>query len=144
MMSNGSFTLEEAQTLLPVLNPFYARHETAKSWSKRGREFQELSHRVFMAGGMYFNIVDLARRKASARRRSSGEGRPWQKSTPAACQVKDLEMGCWTSPARVDGVRCCFAGAGRASNHSLAYHHEGSRPQAIDERIVKAKGRISF
>ena len=60
-----TFTLEEAQTLLPVLGALLERgREAALRASGLERELQELSQRIFLSGGLHVDVAAAARRRA--------------------------------------------------------------------------------
>ena len=59
------FTLSEAQTLLPVVEALLRRAQAAATrageWEQ---EMQQLSHRIFLSGGMHVDVGVAARRRA--------------------------------------------------------------------------------
>jgi len=64
-MSDRTFTLDEAQLLLPVLESLLRTAIAAKKVIEEAdAEHQALQHRVFLNGGMFLDVVPLARRKA--------------------------------------------------------------------------------
>ena len=64
-MSSRTFTLAEAQDLLPVLESLLRTSiEGKKLMESVDAEFQAIAHKVFMNGGMSLNVVHLSRRKA--------------------------------------------------------------------------------
>ena len=64
-MSSRTFTLDEAQDLLPVLESLLRKALDGKKLIESvDAELQALAHRVFLNGGMSINVVHLARRKA--------------------------------------------------------------------------------
>ena len=64
-MADRSFTFDEAQTLLPVLESLLRTAiEGKKLIEIVDAELQELAHRVFLSGGLLVNIIQVARRKA--------------------------------------------------------------------------------
>ena len=64
-MADRSFTLEEAQSLLPVLESLLRTAIDGKKLIETvDTELQELAHRVFLSGGLLVNIIQVARRKA--------------------------------------------------------------------------------
>ena len=83
-MSSRTFTLDEAQMLLPVLESLLKQAiQSKKLIEEVDAEVQEITHRIFMNGGMLVNVIHLAQRKAArekAIRRqshsSSGSMRP--------------------------------------------------------------------
>ena len=60
-----TFTLSEAQTLLPVLEALLRKAQAAGARSgELEREMQQLSQRIFLAGGMHVNVAQAAKRRA--------------------------------------------------------------------------------
>ena len=69
------FTLEEAQTLLPVLGALLERaREAAMRAGNLENEMQELSQRIFLSGGLHVDVAAAARRRAE-REKALGETR---------------------------------------------------------------------
>jgi hypothetical protein len=64
-MSDRTFTLDEAHSLLPVLESLLrtAIHGKKVMEDVEG-EMQELNHRIFLNGGTHVDVVSVARRKA--------------------------------------------------------------------------------
>ncbi len=68
-MSDRTFTLDEAQMLLPILESLLKQAIHGKKLIEDvDRELQETAHRVFLNGGTLLNVVHLARRKAERER----------------------------------------------------------------------------
>ena len=64
-MSDRTFTLDEAQSLLPVLESLLRTAIDAKKLMDGvDTELQALNHRIFLNGGMFLDVVAWARRKA--------------------------------------------------------------------------------
>ncbi|HKW65857.1 MAG TPA: DUF2203 family protein, partial [Terriglobales bacterium] len=64
-MSERTFTLDEAQELLPVLEGLLRQAIGGKKQIEEvDQELKEVAHRVFLTGGMLLPLVRLARRKA--------------------------------------------------------------------------------
>src|SRR5437588_618043 len=64
-MSERTFSLDEAQTLLPILESLLRTAIDGKKLIEAvDAELQELAHRVFLSGGLLVNVVHMARRKA--------------------------------------------------------------------------------
>ena len=60
-----TFTLGEAQTLLPVLEALLQRTRgAALKAAEIELEMQRLSHRIFLSGGMHVDVGVVARRRA--------------------------------------------------------------------------------
>ena len=64
-MADRTFTLDEAQMLLPILESLLKQAINGKKLIEDvDNELQETAHRVFLNGGTNLNVVHLARRKA--------------------------------------------------------------------------------
>ena len=98
-MSDRTFTLDEAQTLLPILESLL-RHDIAgkKLIEEVDTELQDMAHRVFLNGGTLLNVVHLARRKPSVRRQSGGSRTRWPRLTQPASRSKTSTSDCSISP----------------------------------------------
>ena len=63
-MSSRTFTLDEAQKLLPVLESLLKQAIHSKTLIEEvDAEMQETAHRIFMNGGTLVNVIHLAKRK---------------------------------------------------------------------------------
>ena len=59
------FTLNEAQTVLPVVEALLRRAQAAATLTgELEQEMQHLSHRIFRSGGMHVNVTVVVRRRA--------------------------------------------------------------------------------
>jgi hypothetical protein len=141
-MSERTFTLEEALSLLSVLESLLRTSIDGKKLIESvDAELQETAHRVFLNGGMFLNIVHLARRKAE-REKSIPRVRDAMAEIDAiGVQVKDLDIGLLDFPCEVDGkiVLLCWklGEEGITHWHGTDEGFAGRKP--IDERISKAK-----
>jgi hypothetical protein len=141
-MSERTFTLEEAQSLLSVLESLLRTSIDGKKLIESvDAELQETAHRVFLNGGMFLNIVHLARRKAE-RETSIHRVRDAMAEIDAiGVQVKDLDIGLLDFPCEVDGkiVLLCWklGEEGITHWHGTDEGFAGRKP--IDERISRAK-----
>lgn len=141
-MSERSFTLQEAETLLPILESLLrAAIDGKKLIELVDGEFQEVAHRVFLNGGTYLNIVHLARRKAEREKAIHRVKDSLAEIDATGVQVKDLDMGLLDFPCVVDGrtVLLCWklGEQGITHWHGVEEGFAGRKP--IDERIAKAK-----
>jgi hypothetical protein len=141
-MSDRSFTLQEAETLLPILESLLrAAIDGKKLIELVDGEFQEVAHRVFLNGGTYLNIVQLARRKAEREKAIHRVKDSLAEIDATGVQVKDLDMGLLDFPCVVDGrtVLLCWklGESGITHWHGVEEGFAGRKP--IDERIAKAK-----
>jgi hypothetical protein len=141
-MSTRSFTLEEAESLLPVLESLLrAAIDGKKLIEAVDGEFQEVAHRVFLNGGTYLNIVQLARRKAEREKSVQRVKDALAEIDATGVQVKDLDTGLLDFPCSVDGhtVLLCWklGEKGITHWHGASEGFAGRKP--IDERIARAK-----
>jgi len=141
-MSDRSFTLDEAQTLLPVLESLLRTAIDGKKLIEAvDAELQELAHRVFLRGGILVNIVQTARRKAEREKTIQRVKDALAEIDATGVQVKDLDIGLLDFPCEVDGgtVLLCWklGEKGITHWHGVSEGFAGRKP--IDERIAKAK-----
>ncbi len=141
-MSDRTFTLQEAQTLLPVLESLLrASIDSKKLVEAVDAELQDTAQKVFLAGGMNLNIMHLARRKAEREKASQRIKDAIAEIDAMGVQVKDLDIGLLDFPCEVDGsiVLLCWklGEKGIGHWHGVSEGFAGRKP--IDERIAKAK-----
>ena len=141
-MSSRTFTLEEAQILLPVLESLLRTSIDGKKLIESvDEEFQELAHRVFLNGGMSLKIVHLARRKAEREKAIQRVKDALAEIDSIGVQVKDLDIGLLDFPCEVEGqtiLLCWKLGElGITHWHGTDEGFAGRKP--IDEKIAKAR-----
>ena len=104
-MSERTFTLAEAQQLLPVLEQLLRDAMTSKQEMEEiDGEFQSLNARVFALGGMLPNVPHWARRRAERHKAEQRIKDSLAEITAAGVQVKDLDIGLLDFPCIVDGT----------------------------------------
>jgi len=141
-MADRTFTLEEAQSLVPVLESLLRTAiDGRKLIEAVDNELQELAHRVFLRGGLSVNIVHMARRKAEREKAIQRVKDALAEIDAAGVQVKDLDIGLLDFPCKVEGqtVLLCWKLGEKTITH---WHGEsegfaGRKP--IDSRISKAR-----
>jgi hypothetical protein len=141
-MSERTFSLDEAQTLLPVLESLLRTAIDGKKLIESvDAELQELAHRVFLSGGLLVNVVHMARRKAEREKTIQRVKDAIAEIDATGVQVKDLDIGLLDFPCRVEGeviLLCWKLGEqGITHWHGVSEGFAGRKP--IDERIAKAK-----
>ena len=141
-MANRTFTLNEAQKLLPVLESLLrAAIEGKKLIESVDSELQEVVHRVFLNGGTFLNIIHLARRKAEREKAVQRVKDSMAEIDAIGVQVKDLDIGLLDFPCNVDGrtvLLCWKLGEKEITHwHGTSEGFAGRKP--IDERIAKGK-----
>src|SRR5512141_1244251 len=141
-MSSRTFTLDEAQDLLPVLESLLRRAIDGKNLIESvDAEFQALQHQIHLRGGMSLNVVDWASRKAQRDKTLQRVKDAMAEIDAIGVQVKDLDIGLLDFPCEVDGqiVLLCWKLGEKAITHwhGVSEGFAGRKP--VDERITKAK-----
>src|ERR1700693_1386743 len=141
-MSERTFSLEEAQSLLPVLESLLRTAIVGKKIIEEVEaEFQALAHRVFLNGGMFLDVVPLARRKAERVKAEQRAKDALAEIDSIGVQVKDIDIGLLDFPCDVEGqiILLCWKMGEKSITHwhSTREGFAGRRP--IDERIARAK-----
>jgi hypothetical protein len=141
-MADRSFTLDEAQSLLPVLKSLLRTAiEGKKLIEIVDAELQELAHRVFLSGGLLVNIIQVARRKAEREKTIQRVKDTLAEIDATGVQVKDLDIGLLDFPCQVEGrtVLLCW----KLGEQGITHWHDTSEGFAgrkpIDDKIAKAK-----
>jgi len=141
-MAERTFSLDEAQTLLPILESLLRTAIDGKKLIEAvDAEFQELAHRVFLSGGLLVNVVHMARRKAEREKTIQRVKDAIAEIDATGVQVKDLDIGLLDFPCRVEGeviLLCWKLGEqGITHWHGVSEGFAGRKP--IDERIARAR-----
>jgi hypothetical protein len=141
-MSDRTFTLDEAQTLLPVLESLLRTAISGKNLIEEVEaEMQALNQRIFLNGGTRVDVVAVARRKAERAKAEQRAKDALAEIDSIGVQVKDLDIGLLDFPCEVEGrvVLLCW----KMGEHSITHWHgaeegfAGRKP--IDERIARSK-----
>ncbi len=137
-----TFTLGEAQTLLPVLEALLRKAQAAGARAgELESEMQQLTQRIFLSGGMHVNVTQAAKRRA-AREKALEEARDTlTEIDEIGVQVKDLEKGLLDFPCILDGqtVLLCW----KLGEKEIGYWHTtedgfaGRKP--LDARFGKTE-----
>jgi len=141
-MADRSFTLEEAQALLPILESLLRTAIDGKKLIESvDTELQELAHRVFLSGGMLVNVVQMARRKAEREKTIQKVKDALAEIDASGVQVKDLDMGLLDFPCQVEGhtLLLCWKLGEKGITHWHGTSEGFAGRKLIDERIAKAK-----
>jgi hypothetical protein len=141
-MSDRTFTLDEALTLLPILESLLrAAIGGKKVMEDVEAEMQALSHRIFLNGGTHVDVVAVARRKAERVKAEQRAKDAIAEIDSIGVQVKDLDIGLLDFPCQVEGriVLLCW----KMGEHTITHWHgtdegfAGRKP--IDEKIARPK-----
>ena len=141
-MSDRTFTLDEAQSLLPVLESLLRTAINAKKLiDEADAQQQALQHRVFLNGGMFLDVVPLARRKAERTKAEQRAKDAIAEIDSIGVQVKDLDMGLLDFPCQVDGktILLCWKLGEKGITHWHGTNEGFAGRKPIDQRIAKAK-----
>ena len=139
-MAQRTFTLDEAHLLLPVLQSLLKQAiESKQLVEKIDKEFQDLNHKIFLAGGTLLNIAKVASRKAEREQAVQKIKDALSEIDATGVQVKDLDIGLLDFPCLVDDgmiFLCWKLGEEKITHwHSLEEGFKGRKP--IDEQILK-------
>ena len=141
-MADRTFTLSEAQTLVPVLESLLrSAMEGKKTMQEVEAELQEVGQRIFVNGGMLVDVIALGKRKAQRDKAVHAVKDALGEIDSAGVQVKDLDMGLLDFPCVVEGrvILLCW----RLGEPGIGFWHDteegfaGRKP--IDEKIINAK-----
>lgn len=132
------FTLEEAQSLLPVLEALLKRAiEAKKAVEGIQEEMQALSRRIFLNGGMLLDVEQVRRRRAGLDAHLQQAKDSLAEIEAIGVQVKDLDTGLLDFPCLLDGevvLLCWKMGEERIAYwHTLEAGFRGRQP--LDERF---------
>lgn len=143
-MADRTFTLDEAQALLPVLESLLRTAIDGKNAAERiEQEFKAVSSRVFLNGGTLLDVAQLAGRKREKERLTRKIKDALAEIEAAGVLVKDLEIGLLDFPCQVEGntILLCW----KLGEKTIAHWHgtdEGYRyRKPIDEKIANAGKR---
>jgi len=140
-MPDRTFTLDEAQTLVPVLESLLKTAIEGKKYADRiEQEFKATASRVFLNGGTLLDVAQLAARKRERERQMQKAKDALAEIESTGVLVKDLEIGLLDFPCEVDGhvILLCW----KLGEKSIGHWHgadEGYRfRKPIDEKIANA------
>ena len=141
-MSSRTFTLDEAQMLLPILESLLKEAINGKKLIEEvDVETQEMAQRIFLNGGTLVNVVHVATRTAERERALQRIKDAIAEIDATGVQVKDLDIGLLDFPCEVEGrtvLLCWKLGEKEIAHwHGVTEGFAGRKP--IDERIARAK-----
>ncbi len=137
-----TFTLQEAQVLLPLLETLLKKAIDGKKLVEQvDEEFQQVSNRIFLSGGCEVDVAGLARRKAEKDQALQRIKDTLAEIDATGVQVKDLDIGLLDFPCVVEDrvILLCWKLGEKSIEHwhGLEEGFRGRKP--IDERIIKGK-----
>ena len=133
-----TFTLDEAQALLPVLESLLKRAIEGKRAAENSEtDLSELARRIYVSGGMKVDTAKVAKMRAEMEDNLQRVRESIAEIDAIGVQVKDLETGLLDFPFRLDDdvVLLCW----RMGEPSIEHWHtvdagfKGRKP--VDERF---------
>jgi hypothetical protein len=137
-----TFTLDEAQALLPVLEALLKRAIEGKKAAEsiEGR-MQDLARKIFLSGGLLVDIARVRRQRATLESHLQAAKDSVAEIDAIGVQVKDLETGLLDFPCEIDGeivLLCWKLGESRIDFwHTVEDGFRGRQP--IDDRFKGKK-----
>ncbi len=133
-----TFTLEEAQSLLPVLESLLKRAiEGKESAEEVGVSLSELARRVYLSGGMRVDVGKVVKQRAEMEGHLLRVRESIAEIDAIGVQVKDLETGLLDFPCRLDDevvLLCWRMGESSIEHwHTVEQGFQGRQP--VDERF---------
>lgn len=135
-----TFSLEEAQTLVPVLQSLMKNAIDAKGTAETiSEELQRLSQRIFMNGGTLVRIADVAKRRAQHDKSVQQVKDTLAEIDSIGVQVKDLDTGLLDFPCRLgeEIVLLCWKMGETEIQHWHTMDSGFSGRQVVDERFKR-------
>jgi hypothetical protein len=137
-----TFTLGEAQTLLPVVEALLRRAQAAGARAgELEQEMQQLSHRIFLSGGMHVDVSVAARRRAERDKAVQEAKDTLAEIDSIGVQVKDLEEGLLDFPTVMEGqtVLLCWKLGEQAITHWHTEEEGFAGRKPLDSRFGKTE-----
>ncbi len=133
-----TFTLDEAQSLLPVLESLLKRAiEGRRSAQNLESGLNGLAQRIYFSGGMRVNTAGIAKQRAEMEDQLKQVRESIAEIDAIGVQVKDLETGLLDFPCRVDDqvVLLCWRMGEPAIEHWHTVEAGFQGRQPVDERF---------
>ena len=137
-----TFSLDEAQSLLPILESLLRRAIDAKESAGLVEvELQLLSRNIFLSGGMLVDVAAVARKRVAQRASIQQAQDAIQEIDSIGVQVKDLDKGLLDFPCQVGEqivLLCWMLGETKIDFwHTVEAGFQGRQP--LDERFIKTR-----
>ena len=136
-----TFTLEQAQRLLPVLKSLLKRAMEGKQLIEQvEKELQDLKHRILLSGGLSVDVPAISHRRAQRDKALQDIKDAIAEINSIGVQVKDLDVGLLDFPCALESdviLLCWKYGEDDIGFwHGLGEGFKGRKP--IDERILRS------
>jgi hypothetical protein len=133
-----TFTLDEAQSLLPVLESLLKRAMESKAAAEDVQnELTDLARRIYVSGGMFVDVGKVAARRQVLDDHAKRARETVQEIDEIGVQVKDLDNGLLDFPCRLedDVVLLCWKSGESTIEHWHTMESGFRGRQPIDERF---------
>jgi len=133
-----TFTLDEAQSLLPVLESLLKRAiDCRRSAQEVEADLNGIAQRIYLSGGMRVNAAAIAKQRSELDDHLKHVRDSIAEIDAIGVQVKDLETGLLDIPCRVDDeiVLLCWRMGESAIEHWHTMEAGFKGRQPVDERF---------
>ncbi|HET6208334.1 MAG TPA: DUF2203 domain-containing protein [Terracidiphilus sp.] len=133
-----TFTIDEAQSLLPVLESLLKRAIEGKGAAEQVEaNLSELSRRIYLSGGLRVNLAEVAQQRAEMESQLLRVRESIAEIDSIGVQVKDLDTGLLDFPFRLDEeiVLLCWRMGETAIEHWHTVDAGFQGRQPVDERF---------
>ena len=133
-----TFTIDEAQSLLPVLESLLKRAIEGKQSAEEVQSvLSDLARRIYLSGGMRVDVSQVVKQRAEVEAHLQRVRESIVEIDSIGVQVKDLEAGLLDFPCRVDDqvVLLCWRMGEPAVEHWHTIETGFKDRQPVDERF---------
>lgn len=136
-----TFTMGEAQTLLPVLESLMIRAQQAGL--KAGvlaAELEELRQRIFVAGGLHVDVIDVAEQRSQQAAAIAETKATVAEMEEIGASLHDLGEGLLDLPCRLDGrdVMLCWKVGEATVSHWHEEEDDSAERLPLDEHFGRS------
>lgn len=138
-----TFTLEEAQSILPLVGSLLKRAmENKQAAEAIEAELNALARRIHLAGGLMVDVVSVAARRGELEKHVGLARESVTEIDEIGVQIKDLDTGLLDFPCRMDDeiVLLCWKSGEPAIEHWHTMESGFQGRQPIDERFRRRTG----
>ncbi len=133
-----TFTLDEAQSLLPVLESLLKRAQESKQAAEQAEAvIAALAQRIYLSGGMRIDVAAVSKQRAEVESHAQRMRETVAEIDAIGVQVKDLDAGLLDFPCRLDEeiVLLCWRSGETAIEHWHTVEAGFQGRQPVDERF---------
>ncbi len=133
-----TFTIDEAQSLLPVLESLLKRAiEGKRAAQEVESRLSELGRRIYLSGGMRVNVAEAGKQRAEVDAHQQRVRESIAEIDSIGVQVKDVDAGLLDFPCRLDDqvVLLCWRMGETTIEHWHTVEDGFKGRQPVDERF---------